>query len=156
MALQDRFQSETLIPENMKMLVDAHAERSLIPVMAQAQQPSLASSATMSCITTPVVKPMHSTTTTVLSTTSPGKPQRLQKPKPKSRTGTVASKISSSNNGFVPTQNSNDISTLLIDEDVRTRRIFMHLDALCATKEARFSLHHWQQCYARRMGKENR
>ncbi|KAI0864092.1 hypothetical protein F4860DRAFT_521465 [Xylaria cubensis] len=151
MALQDRFQSETLIPENMKMLVDAHAERSLIPVMAQ---PSLASSATMSCITTPTVKSMHSTTT-VLSTNSPGKPQRLQKPKPKSRTGTVASKISSSNNGFVPTQTSNDISTLLIDEDVRTRRIFMHLDALCATKEARFSLHNWQQCYARRMGKEN-
>ncbi|KAI0553217.1 hypothetical protein F4679DRAFT_500474 [Xylaria curta] len=149
MALQDRFQSETLIPENMKKLVDAHAERSLIPVA----QPSLASSATMSCIT-PAVKPMHSTTTV---STSPNKSQRhLQKPKPKSRSDTIASKISSSNTSFVPTQTSGDISTMLIDEDVRTRRIFMHLDALCATKEARFSLHNWQQCYAQRVGKEHR
>ncbi|KAI1742917.1 hypothetical protein F4680DRAFT_410461, partial [Xylaria scruposa] len=148
MALQDRFQSETLIPENMQMLVDAHAERSLI----LAPPPSLASSATMSCIT-PAVKPMHSSTVS----SSPSKSQRqLQKPQPKSRTNSITSKISSSNISFVPTQSSSDISTLLINEDVRTRRIFMHLDALCATNEARFSLHNWQQCYARRVGKEHR
>ncbi|KAI1757984.1 hypothetical protein F4782DRAFT_536673 [Xylaria castorea] len=150
MALQDRFQSETLMPENMKILVHAHAERSLIPVA----QPSLASSATMSCIT-PAAKPMHSTTIS----TSPRKSQQQQqlpKPKQKSRTDAASSMISHPKTGFVPARPpSCEMPTLLIDEDIRTRRIFMHLDALCATNEARFSLHNWQQCYARRMGKEH-
>lgn len=43
----------------------------------------------------------------------------------------------------------------LVDEDDRCRRIFMHLDALCTTSEARSSLQQWQQCYAVRMGKKH-
>jgi hypothetical protein len=43
---------------------------------------------------------------------------------------------------------------LLSDDDNRCRRVFLHLDALCATDEAKRSLHVWQQDYARRTGRE--
>ena len=42
----------------------------------------------------------------------------------------------------------------LTDEDSRIRRVFVHLEALCMTDEARFSLHLWQQEYARQMKRE--
>ncbi|KAI8953010.1 hypothetical protein F4801DRAFT_598850 [Xylaria longipes] len=145
-ALQDRFQSEMLMPENLTMLVHAHAERSLIPVA----QPSLASSATMSCIT-PAAKPMHSTTVS----TSPRKSQQLPKLKQKSRADAAAPKIACSTTRYVPVRPSCETPTQLVDDDARTRRIFLYLDALCATSEARFSLHNWQQGYAQRMGKEH-
>ncbi|KAK8111375.1 uncharacterized protein PG998_007832 [Apiospora kogelbergensis] len=45
-------------------------------------------------------------------------------------------------------------ATLLMDEDNRARRVFLHLEALCITNEAKKSLHTWQYNYARRMGKE--
>ncbi|CAJ0547651.1 Ff.00g044050.m01.CDS01 [Fusarium sp. VM40] len=38
-------------------------------------------------------------------------------------------------------------------KDARCKRIFEHLEGLCATSEARRSLFAWQQTYARRMGK---
>ena len=41
-----------------------------------------------------------------------------------------------------------------MDEDNRARRVFLHLEALCVTNEAKKSLHTWQHSYARRMGKE--
>ncbi|KAI0452968.1 hypothetical protein F5B21DRAFT_515649 [Xylaria acuta] len=147
MALQDRFQSETLMPDNLTMLVHAHAEHSLVPVV----QPSLASSATMSCII-PAAKPMHLTT----KSTSPCKSQQQPpKPKQKPRVDAAAPKISHSTAGSVPAQSSSETPTLLVDEDARARRIFSHLDALCATSEARCSLKNWQQSYARCMGKEH-
>ncbi|KAL7918037.1 hypothetical protein ACQKWADRAFT_305253 [Trichoderma austrokoningii] len=39
------------------------------------------------------------------------------------------------------------------EEDARCRRVFDHLDSLCATDDARHSLHVWQQAYARRHGR---
>ncbi|KAF4781320.1 hypothetical protein HER10_EVM0010313 [Colletotrichum scovillei] len=41
----------------------------------------------------------------------------------------------------------------LSDEDNRSLRIFLHLQALCGTPEAKKSLHAWQEAYARRMGR---
>ncbi|KAK0381151.1 hypothetical protein CLIM01_01508 [Colletotrichum limetticola] len=41
----------------------------------------------------------------------------------------------------------------LSDEDNRSLRIFLHLQALCGTPEAQKSLHAWQEAYARRMGR---
>ncbi|KAI1128348.1 hypothetical protein F5Y10DRAFT_277495 [Nemania abortiva] len=149
-ALQDRFQSEALTPDNLTMLVHAHAERSLIPVA----QPSLASSATMSCITPATTKPNLKPTRIATISTSPSKvlPKRQQKagplaapPKLSQSTTTVASALPS----------YDAAAALLVDEDRRARRIFLHLDALCATGEARTSLRQWQQSYARRMGKES-
>lgn len=46
-------------------------------------------------------------------------------------------------------------AALLADEENRTRRIFLHLEALCKTSEARRSLRAWQVAYARREGKVN-
>ncbi|KAI0442691.1 hypothetical protein F4803DRAFT_518269 [Xylaria telfairii] len=149
MALHDRFQSETLIPENLAMLVHAHAEHSLIPVA----QPSLASSATTSCIPSPA-KPMDSTTTSMSPRKSRKPSTKLQH---KSGADAAAARISQSTTFVAPTQQSFEAAAvLLVDEDARTRRVFSHLNTLCATSEARRSLQSWQQDYARRMGKEHR
>ncbi|KAL8381600.1 hypothetical protein RB595_005741 [Gaeumannomyces hyphopodioides] len=40
---------------------------------------------------------------------------------------------------------------LLEDEDNRSRRVFLHLETMCITKEARGSLQAFQQEYARKM-----
>ena len=44
-------------------------------------------------------------------------------------------------------------ANLLLDDDNRCRRIFLHLEALCVTAEARRSLHVFQQEYARKQKK---
>ncbi|KAI3320268.1 hypothetical protein HD806DRAFT_538460 [Xylariaceae sp. AK1471] len=150
MALQDRFQSETLMPKNLATLVHAHAERSLLP----RDKPSLASSATMSCITPSAntnTKPKltHSTTGSM----SPRKPQQQLRPKLQPK---AASQTPRSTTAVATAQPSyQHAAALLADEDNRCRRIFLHLDALCTTSEARMSLQQWQQSYARRVGNEN-
>ncbi|KAI0483761.1 hypothetical protein F4859DRAFT_411067 [Xylaria cf. heliscus] len=142
MALQDRIQSETLIPENMRILVNAHAETSLLSMT----RPSLASSATTSCITSAVTMP-----------TSPRKSQhKLPRPRQKSRVDTTAPKASQSATIVTPARSSFETTAaLLVDEDTRARRVFMQLNALCMTSEARRSLQNWQQSYARLTGKEH-
>lgn len=42
----------------------------------------------------------------------------------------------------------------LNDDEERCRRVFVHLEAFCATDEARRSLRHWQQDYARKTGRK--
>ncbi|KAJ8122578.1 hypothetical protein ONZ43_g1266 [Nemania bipapillata] len=154
-ALQDRFQSETLIPENLSILVHAHAERSLIPVA----QPSLGSSATMSCIT-PAAKSNPKPKRVATISTSPRKPQHPKHPhsaRPQQRTGAgTAPKAPRSMTTVAMAQPSYEaVAALLVDEENRSRRVFLHLDALCTTNEARTSLRQWQQAYARRVGKES-
>ncbi|KAI1423157.1 hypothetical protein F5Y12DRAFT_716666 [Xylaria sp. FL1777] len=148
MALQDRFQSEALIPENLTTLVHAHAERSLIPMA----QPSLATSATTGCIM-PAARPNKpSTRPTAAGSTSPRKRQQRNS---ESRVP-LPPKIPRSTTTAAPPRPSYEVAAaLLVDEDNRCRRIFLHLDALCTTSEARLSLQQWQQGYARRTGKEH-
>lgn len=45
-------------------------------------------------------------------------------------------------------------AALLLDEDERCKRVFVHLEAFCATDEARISLRTWQQDYARKTGRK--
>ncbi|KAJ4393407.1 hypothetical protein N0V93_002617 [Gnomoniopsis smithogilvyi] len=45
-------------------------------------------------------------------------------------------------------------AALLLDEDERCKRVFVHLEAFCATDEARTSLHTWQQEFARKTGRK--
>ncbi|KAI1189779.1 hypothetical protein F5B17DRAFT_390039 [Nemania serpens] len=147
-SLQDRFQSEALMPENLETLVHAHAERSMLPVA----RPSLASSATTSCITT-AVKTDRLTRATTKSTT-PGRPQQQRRQKVSG--AEAAPKALRSTPATASAQPSREAAAaLLVDDDNRCRRIFSHLDALCATSEARTSLREWQQSYARRMGKDS-
>ncbi|KAK8066536.1 hypothetical protein PG997_013283 [Apiospora hydei] len=121
MALQDRFHSEMLLPENLTTLITAHADRSQIlpPPPAPPQ----------SCSYAYVV--VHSE-------------YALSRHKHTSSTSSATSNRA-----------SRDLDAmLLLDEDNRARRVFLHLEALCITHEAKKSLHTWQYNYARRMGKE--
>lgn len=45
-------------------------------------------------------------------------------------------------------------AALLLDDDERCKRVFLHLEAFCATDEARISLRTWQQEYARKTGRK--
>lgn len=161
MALQDRFQSETLTPDNMNTLIQAQAERSMLPVT----QPSLASSATTSCIPAAAgarPAPRKTTHAATISTTTPRKPVSKQRqasymgPTTTSYTATASSSSTTSSSRAPPPPPSYETATSLslVDEDIRARRIFQYLDSLCLTSEARFSLYQWQQAYARRVGKE--
>ncbi|KAI1323902.1 hypothetical protein F5Y16DRAFT_424552 [Xylariaceae sp. FL0255] len=203
MALQDRFQSEMLLPENLKMLVAAHCETSLVP-NADPQPSALKASATTGNImtvagssgtaTTTAATPAATTRTKTQQKTpahlstksaSPRKPRRPAKspfrptngastlPKPKSKPKPTAQAIrpttkatgalhltrgpssDTPRDGGKEPSSSTAAAQMLANEDNRSRRIFLHLDAMCATPEARASLRQWQQSYARRVGKEN-
>lgn len=54
----------------------------------------------------------------------------------------------------VPKPSATADVTLLLDEDNRHRRIFVHLKAMCVNNEAKKSLHSFQQDYARKMKRE--
>ncbi|KAI2636837.1 hypothetical protein GGS21DRAFT_53103 [Xylaria nigripes] len=150
MALQDRFQSEMLLPENLTTLVTAHAKSSLLPVT----QPSLASSATTGCIAPPT-KSKSKLMTITNKSTSPHKPQQQRKAQSKP-VCKAALKSLATTAMIASVQPSKETAVaMLVDDDNRCRRIFSHLDALCTTSEARMSLREWQQGYARRMGKES-
>ncbi|KAJ4409208.1 hypothetical protein N0V82_009523 [Gnomoniopsis sp. IMI 355080] len=45
-------------------------------------------------------------------------------------------------------------AALLLDDDERCKRVFVHLEAFCATDEARTSLRTWQQEFARKTGRK--
>lgn len=45
-------------------------------------------------------------------------------------------------------------AALLLDDDERCKRVFVHLEAFCATDEARDSLRTWQQEFARKTGRK--
>ncbi|KAI1490191.1 hypothetical protein F5X96DRAFT_679239 [Biscogniauxia mediterranea] len=171
MALQDRFRSELLMPDNMNTLVTAHAERSMVG----ASQPpfgggSLATSATTSCLSGHNITPKtarrvvtDAVATPHVSSISPRK-QQLPLTQPRQvnpRTPMLdQDKHKHTNSASTMFANaapsyhgSSEAASLLTDEDNRTRRVFLHLEALCTTSEARRSLHAWQQSYARRVGK---
>ncbi|KAI0201650.1 hypothetical protein F4808DRAFT_459776 [Astrocystis sublimbata] len=167
MALQDRFQAETLRPENLTKLAHAYGENPLVGMTQQ--QPGLTSSATTSCITASnTYKPLQSLTgSTSPRKTQPPHPyqhQQLSKvkqgsqanvPMPFPFASTSAANATGTANVDVPGGGTgSESAALLIDEDARIRRIFAHLDALCASTEARNSLQSWQHGYIRQTGKE--
>ncbi|KAK3381739.1 hypothetical protein B0H63DRAFT_546388 [Podospora didyma] len=77
------------------------------------------------------------------------------------RAGSTATQFSAE---ISSSESSNDYKTLrkltvadaeaLTNDDSRCRRVFVHLEALCVTDEARQSLREWQQDYARRTKRE--
>ncbi|KAK5626584.1 hypothetical protein RRF57_002299 [Xylaria bambusicola] len=137
MALQDRFQSETLKPENLTALVNAHAEGSMCGLT---QPNNFSSSATTGCIT-PAAHPRPTRTASRV-------------PPPKFRRSATTN-IKHTTTIPIPPRSSHDMAAAqLIDEDARCHQIFAHLESLCATSQARDSLRQWQKCYAVRMGKE--
>ncbi|KAI0011541.1 hypothetical protein F4779DRAFT_615562 [Xylariaceae sp. FL0662B] len=136
LALQDRFHSEMLLPENLTNLVNVHAERSWVPPVTTGKP---AASLPNSFTTALIYAPNQ-------SQNQPEKGKHRQTPS----NSTAASGTSTSKQ-----YSSSEAAGLLADEDHRDHRVFKHLEALCTTSEARKSLHAWQQGYARRMGKAN-
>src|SRR5208282_653547 len=51
--------------------------------------------------------------------------------------------------------NNSSVKFVIEDEEKRCKRVFIHLEALCVTNEARESLWKWQLQYARQIGSEN-
>lgn len=125
MALQDKFRNEMFLPMNMTTLITAHAQRSIAP----------------DCISkTPKYMPASTSNPNLAHTTNRARVRRNSRPmalssQPQTVTGNLGAER-------------------LEDEENRTRRVFLHLEALCTTSEARKSLRAWQQAYARRTGKE--
>lgn len=159
-ALHDRFHNEVLLPENLTTLVNAHAAHSSI------SKPSATATTTNSAAANPP--------------TSIYTPSRTQQPTGR-RGGPsppkTASRIPQSATSGAILQRSQQFhiietapplpegqwrtrattkqdAGLLLDDDMRCRRVFLHLAALCASPEALRSLHAWQQAYARRTGRE--
>lgn len=126
MSLHDKFQSEALTPKNMQSLILAHAHRATTNKLQhmRGRQRDLFQDVRYSRYHTRL--PQSATSSAVLQQTG----------------GDVADAIAHSN------------ATLLLDEDERCRRVFVHLEAFCATNEARKSLHLWQQDYARKTGRK--
>jgi hypothetical protein len=60
---------------------------------------------------------------------------------------------SSEQHGHRKSQSAIDRS-IAEDEERRTKKVFLHLEALCVTNEAKKSLWEWQLAFARRMGNE--
>ncbi|KAH9907540.1 hypothetical protein F4778DRAFT_799840 [Xylariomycetidae sp. FL2044] len=175
MALQDRFHSEMLLPLNMNTMISAHAEHTQIPLTPPVPQTALAISSTTACITSTPHKPTLSPRKkTPCSSPRKPKPRKLspQKKKVPTKQPTVKSTLapsstttaishprlqaagSSSRNQASMLHSVTEAAALLSDEDNRAKRIFLHLEAMCMTSEARKSLHEWQQAYARSVGKE--
>ncbi|KAK7966551.1 uncharacterized protein PG986_000828 [Apiospora aurea] len=128
MALQDRFHSEMLLPENLTTLITAHADRSQILPPPPPPPPA-------------PLKPAAVPTSSFIPNMS--------------YPATRGHKHTSSTSSATSNRASRDLDAmLLLDEDNRARRVFLHLEALCITHEAKKSLHTWQYNYARRMGKE--
>ncbi|KAI1080017.1 hypothetical protein F5B20DRAFT_148165 [Whalleya microplaca] len=147
LALQDRFHSELLLPENMTTLLNAHAERAgNRPVAENRPTALLPNSFTTSCI---------SSTTAPATPRKPTKQPLSRRPqdlKHKHKQTPSSSTLASLSKQCYST--AAESAGLLNDEDNRAHRVFLHLEAMCTTSEARRSLHAWQQSYARRTGKE--
>ncbi|KAH6647331.1 hypothetical protein BKA67DRAFT_577166 [Truncatella angustata] len=124
-ALEDRFHNEMLLPGNMTTLVTAHAERSIVPDYRASVPAHMPASASNPNLMRNIITGQSSRYSTCTATKS-----RLR-----------------AGGGSVD-------AGRLENEENRARRVFLHLEALCATSEARKSLHAWQQKYARRKGKE--
>lgn len=127
MSLHDKFQSESLTPRNMQSLILAHSQRATVnnQQRIRGRQRDLLQEVRYSHYQTRL--PSSATSSAVLQQTG----------------GDIADAIAHAD------------AALLLDDDERCRRVFVHLEAFCATDEARRSLRLWQQDYARNTGRKN-
>ncbi|KAI6586142.1 hypothetical protein MCOR14_007149 [Pyricularia oryzae] len=133
LSLHDRFHSEVLSPSNLEMMVKAQASLSTLENESRKpalQRTTVTSSSTLPDISLPIMPRKFSTNLPLSSST-----------------------ILPSTETLAENHNDESISkaALLEDEENRCRRIFLHLESLCLTREARASLHTFQQLYARKM-----
>lgn len=127
-SLHDKFRSEMLLPENLAIVVSAHhGEEQKKPQASSRHFPS---------------------STTKVTVGGRGLP-------PSGTTGCIPSVPPTMHRRRQQLSRDEDVLVMMMhDETARSRRAFQHLEALCATPEARASLHAWQQAYARRINCE--
>lgn len=126
MSLHDKFQSEALTPNNMQSLILSHSHRATTnnQQRARGRHRDLLQDVRYSRYHTRL--PPSATSSAVLQQTG----------------GEMADVVAHAD------------AALLLDDDERCRRVFVHLEAFCATEEARRSLRLWQQDYARKTGRK--
>lgn len=126
MSLHDKFQSEALMPKNMQTLILAHTHRTTVLDKQQRsnRQRDLLQDVRYSRYQTRL--PPSATSAAVLQQTG----------------GAMADAVAHAD------------AALLLDDDERCKRVFVHLEAFCATDDARRSLRLWQQDYARKTGRK--
>ncbi|KAI1777414.1 hypothetical protein F4818DRAFT_457269 [Hypoxylon cercidicola] len=132
-ALQDRFKNEMLERKNLQTIVTAHAQQSLVP------RPSAGSSKPRAEAGLPT-----SHTTANLMRAGPQQQQQQQ------QDGTQATGAGADAN--TPPQSPQSVlnaAVLLLDDEARLRRTWMHMEAMCANNDALRSMHRFQQAYAR-------
>lgn len=123
-SLHDKFLAECLTPNNLHSILEAQAERA--KDRNQQLQPHLVRETQYTRFNTRL--PPSATSAAILQQTGGGGG-------PGSDTGGMHAAD----------------AELLLDEDERSKRVFVHLETFCATDEARRSLFAFQQDYARKM-----
>lgn len=123
MSLHDRFRSEALTPNNMQSIILAHSKRANARnKQPRGRQPHHFLNDASYALYSSI--PFSATSAAVLQQTS----------------GVMADAVAHAD------------AALLLNDDERCKRIFVHLEAFCATDEARNSLRLWQMDYARKTG----
>lgn len=125
MSLHDKFQSESLTPKNMQALILAHSNRAAAASQQRAQDYRLQQS------------------------------RRIRRPAAGLPPSATSSAVLQQMTGDMSGAAAQTEAALLLDEHARCRRIFVHLEAVCATDEARRSLRLWQRDYARKTGRKS-
>ncbi|RYO97139.1 hypothetical protein DL765_011308 [Monosporascus sp. GIB2] len=166
-ALHDKFRSEMLLPENLPMVICAQAE--------QAPPKATTASGLPAAATTGSIPPPHHPLKTSSSsgndfahhletTAATASNERKHKKTASSSTTKSTITVTATTTAMTPRKSKPGTGTygqddhgdatlplMMHDEHCRSQRVFQHLEALCATNEARRSLHAWQQTYARRV-----
>lgn len=126
MSLHDKFQSESLTPRNMQSLILAHGHRTTTISQQRklSRQQSHLQEVRYNCHQTRL--PPSATSSAILQHTGDD----------------MADVVAQA-----------DVA-MLLDDDERCRRVFVHLEAFCATDEARRSLRLWQRDYATKTGRK--
>ncbi|RYP63630.1 hypothetical protein DL771_009189 [Monosporascus sp. 5C6A] len=166
-ALHDKFRSEMLLPENLPVVISAQEERA----PSKATTAGLPAAATTGSIPAPR-QPLKTSSSggnafahhlETTATTASNKRKHKQTASSSTTISTIIvtatttattprkSKPGTGTYGRDDDEDEENLPLMMHDEHGRSRRAFRHLEALCATGEARRSLHAWQQTYARRV-----
>ncbi|KAI3398336.1 hypothetical protein diail_9428 [Diaporthe ilicicola] len=129
-SLHDKFLGECLTSNNLQSLVGAQADRAV--ARNQHRQPHLLRETQYTRFNPRL--PPSATSAAILQQTAGG-----------GLGGDTGSKQS-------PATHAAD-AELLLDDDERCKRVFVHLEAFCATDDARSSLFAWQRDFARKTGR---
>lgn len=130
-SLHDKFLAECLTPNNLESLLGAKADH--ITALNQQLQPHLLRETQYTRFNTRL--PPSATSAAILQQTGGG--------------GGLSG-VTDSNQGLAKYAAD---TKLLLDDDERCKRVFIHLEAFCATDEARTSLFAFQQEFARKEGR---